>query len=102
VSWLYLAVMAFVLAWWLCGCATYRLEFVDGADGSSVEVLDRVPWGMRRDLSAAAVAYSWTTDGGGEWSTGANTAGTDGVDAVQAVRAALDTLRAALDAMPIP
>ena len=64
------------------GCATNVTKFVDGTDGSAITMVDLVPVGMKRDLSAQNAVYSWTGEGAGEWQVGANLDNTDGVEAM--------------------
>lgn len=64
------------------GCASNMTRFVDGTDGSSITMVDVVPIGMKRDLSAQNGKYTWLGDGSGEWTVGASLENTDGTESL--------------------
>jgi len=57
-------------------------------------MVDLVPIGMKRDLSASEAQYEWSKTGAGSWSVGGNATATDGERVLQTVEALAPTLNA--------
>ena len=76
----------------LNGCATYRYNFIDGTDGSSMSMHEMVLLG-ERDLARSQAAYEWTGTGGGHWTVGGASINPDTTEAIPMVQAAVEALR---------